>query len=218
MFKNTTPNYLKPPTYETPVESIKLDMDFYGIPHWGWAIFRTAYGSPEFDSSWEKLQARIKCQSATEMAEPGVPNEVAAGLNWVFLSDRLTLQGKTRHDARLKFLEWVAQQPRITDPRYGPPSRYLYFVHVDEEVLDSGGTPGEEPHFVKLVRCEERQDLVYDFVSREELRKYSEEEDGDEGWMRVAVDMLGAEFYDSLGDMPEYFYVYYRGHPNVVEW
>ncbi|KAK4450475.1 hypothetical protein QBC34DRAFT_437300 [Podospora aff. communis PSN243] len=211
------PRYPPPNTpvvRETAVQSIKLDLEYYGIPHWGWAIFRTAYGTPELDSAWEKLKARILSQSAAEMARSDVPGEVVRGLKWDFVEDEKALQNKSRYDLRLVFMEWVAKQPKIDAP-HGPPSRYLHFVQVDGEVLGSGDGEGGEPGFVKLVRCDERMDLVWEWETEEERGGW-EVEDGDEGWMRVSVDTLNAEFYSCLGDWGEGWYAFYERPPGVV--
>lgn len=197
----------------TPAENIKLDLGFYGIPKWGWVIFRTAYG-PGSDDSWTKLQEVLTSQSAREMSAPDVPREVADALDWVFVSDPASLRGATRYDLRLRFLQWAASQPRAAQ---GTPSRYLFFLHADDEVLASAETPGVAPRWVKLVRCDGDQDLACWFASAAELRESSEEPDGDEGWMRVSTTVLGAYFYTMLGDTSEGFYVYYRYHPNVLE-
>ncbi|KXX78437.1 hypothetical protein MMYC01_203480 [Madurella mycetomatis] len=197
----------------TPAENIKLDLDFYGIPKWGWVIFRTAYG-PGSDSSWAKLQEVLTSQSTREMTAPDFPREVADALDWVFVSDPASLSSATRHDLRLRFLQWVVSQPRAAK---GTPSRYLFFLHVDDEVLASAETPGAAPRWIKLVRCDEGQDLACWYASAAELRESSEEPDGDEGWMRVSTEVLGAYFCTMLGDTSEGFHVYYKCHPDVLE-
>lgn len=211
-----------PPTSPQPrdrepsaAENIKHDLDVYGITKWGWVIYRTDYTTPGSDSSWNQLQEAIASQSAREMSKPNVPREIADGLEWVFTSDSTTLGGLTRYDLRLRFLEWVGKQ-QAANTRMGVPSRYLFFVHVDEEVMRSAETEGGLPRWVKLVRCDQR-DLVCEFVSKEELEECSEELDGDEGWMKVGVGVLGAELYSML-DGQEGWYVYYKVHPEVLEY
>ncbi|KAK0648160.1 hypothetical protein B0T16DRAFT_455654 [Cercophora newfieldiana] len=212
------------PPEPTPAENIKYELDYFGIPKWGWAIYRTAYDGPNSDSSWANLRETIESQSAKELSDPdpdnAFPPEVVSALDWVFVSDPETLNGATRYDLRLRFLEWVSMQPPPLPSKYDGevPGRYLFFLLADEEAMASAVIPGGAPSWVKLVRCDRKRDMMCDFMSLAEMREWCDEPDGDEGWMRVSTRALNAGLFGNLGggDMQNW-YLYYKWHPDVLE-
>lgn len=73
-------------------------------------------------------------------------------------------------------------------------------IQVEEEVLRA--TVDADPHndfdcgWVNFVRCWD-QDLDSDWTV--EAREHIDQEDGDEGWMRIAGHMVGPGFYEAIG-------------------
>lgn len=189
---------------------------------WGWVIYRCTYGD---DEAWAKFQKIFNDRSRKEMVRRKFPQEVANGLEWTFVSDKRLFDGASRDQLRQHFRTWAteaekSEQPRavnVDDKDYDVASRYQYFVQVDEEVLratvDADPDNDSDCGWVNFVRCWD-QDLDPDW--REENREYIDEEDGDEGWMRIAGDMVGPDFYDGIGASSEYWYAFYTPPPGLT--
>lgn len=107
----------------------------------------------------------------------------------------------------------------VDDKEYDVASRYQYFIQVDEEVLRA--TVDADPYndfdcgWVNFVRCWD-QDLDPEW--REENREHIDEEDGDEGWMRIVGDMVGPDFYDGIGPGSELWYAFYTPPPGLTNY
>lgn len=187
------------------VQNIQDDLQHFKHDKWGWVIYRCTYGD---DEAWERFQQIINERSQDNMAQAGVPQEVATTLEWTFVSDRAALDGVSREELRRRFRAWANEAEKLEQPRAdrGPKlQRYLYFIQVDEDCLQSvvGANPSDplDVGWVKIVQAEES----------------TGNEDGeDEGWMLIAADMIGPDFYDAIGQMPESWYSFYMPPPALV--
>ena len=188
---------------------------------WGWVIYRCTYGD---DEAWAKFQKIINGRSRKGIARREFPYEVANSLEWTFVSDKSLFDGASRDQLRQHFRAWATEAEKSEQPRavdvdgegYYVASRYQYFIQVDEEVLRA--TVDADPYndfdcgWVNFVRCWD-QDLDPDW--REKAREHIDEEDGDDGWMRIAGDMVGPDFYDGIGASSEYWYAFYTPPPGI---
>lgn len=209
---NTPTADVPPPPYAT--KNILDTLRHFRHSKWGFVIYRTTY-TPSSDVAWARFAGLVTAQSSLEMSEPGVPAEVAAACEWTFVSDPDTLDRVSREDLRRRFRAWAAEAEIRENPgglardRYGFRSqRYLYFVQVDEEALQSLGDSGTlEDGWVKFVRCEDP------------LAETEEVDAEEEGWMRIAADMMGSGWYDVMGNVPEEgWFTFWRPPPEVVKY
>ncbi|OBT66702.1 hypothetical protein VE03_03881 [Pseudogymnoascus sp. 23342-1-I1] len=229
---STSPPTL-PPDPETPpdevAQNIQADLRCLNHTKWGWVIYRTTYAS---DAAWARFQKIITDRSRDDMAERNFPPDLVANHEWTFVSDRASFDGASPDQLRRHFHAWRAdavktEQPHATvfpgeerDPTPTRAQRYAFFIQVDEEALRSvvDGDPAARfgEGWVNIVRCEEVQDL--DMEWRESIREDVEALDGDEGWMRIAEHLVGPDFYDALGSLPQNWYPFYRMPPGVLDW
>jgi hypothetical protein len=206
-------------TNPSPIENIRDDLRHFKHDKWGWVIYRTTYGD---DEAWSQFQRIINERSRKRMAEPDVLPEVANSLEWTFVSDPTTLDGASRDQLRHRFRAWAAEaerteQPRATDhPKNWNglrSQRYTYFVQVDEEalrsVVDADPSDAWDVGWVNLVRAEEEPDLGRDV--KEDVKEVD-----DEGWMMISAQMVGPDFYDAIGQMPDNWYAFYSPPPGLV--
>lgn len=49
-----------------------------------------------------------------------------------------------------------------------------------------------------------------------EAREHIDQEDGDEGWMRIAGHMVGPGFYEAIGASIECWYAFYTPPPGLT--
>ncbi|KAJ9139006.1 hypothetical protein NKR19_g7646 [Coniochaeta hoffmannii] len=235
-----------PPTKPVPLSSsltnILADLEHFNQTKWGWVMYRCAYGTAGSDEAWARFRHIVEARSARRMARPDVPPGAADALEWNFVSDRDALEGASRDQLRRRFRTW-ADEAAVRERRRAQPTgqedggggkgdvagglksqRYAYFVQVDEEALRSvvDTDPGDrrDVGWVNLVRADEEQDFGRgggggdgegDGMAASEVAV-------DEGWMMIASDMLGPDFYDAIGQMPEYWYSFYAPPPAVVAW
>ena len=155
------------------------------------------------------------------MAEREFPPEVANSLEWTFVSDQSLFDGASRDQLRQHFRVWAteaekSEQPRAVDgEKRWTALRYMYFIQVDEEVLQTT-TVDVDPYdsldwgWVNLVCC---SDEDFDLERMEMDREHVEVEDGDEGWMQIAAHMVGPCFYDAIGAE---WYTFYTPPPGLV--
>ncbi|KAL8909497.1 MAG: hypothetical protein Q9207_000177 [Kuettlingeria erythrocarpa] len=195
-------------TIPSAVQNIHDDLRHFKHDKWGWIIYRSTYGD---DEAWTRFQQTINERSRERMAKPGVPPEVANSLEWTFVSDPITLDGASRDQLRRRFRAWAAEAGRTEQPRAADheknwnglrSQRYTYFVQVDEEalrsVVDADPSDRWDVGWVNLVRADEEQDF-----GRDAKKEDAEEADDEEGWMMISAHMLGPDFYDAIGQMPE---------------
>lgn len=198
------------------------DLRYLKHDKWGWVIYRCTYGD---DEAWAKFQKIINERSRKGMAERDFPQEVVNGLEWTFLSDQSLFDGASRDQLRQHFHTWVteaktSEQPRDVDGKnYDLAARYQFFVYVDEAVLRAT-TDADLNNYavcglVNFVRC---WDIDLDPEWREDARKHTDQEDGDEGWMRIVGDMVGPCFYQVVGGNTENWYAFYAPPPGFSEY
>ncbi len=155
-----------------------------------------------------------------------MPPEVANSLEWTFVSDPTTLDGASRDQLRRRFRAWAADAKRTEQPRAADhdkdwnglrSQRYTYFVQVDEEalrsVVDADPSDHSDVGWVNLVRADEEMDFGRRPKEEEDVEEAEAE---DEGWMMIAAHMLGPDFYDAIGQMPEGWYGFYSAPPGLV--
>ncbi|OBT69642.1 hypothetical protein VE03_00950 [Pseudogymnoascus sp. 23342-1-I1] len=204
-------------------QNILADLHHFKHDKWGWVLYRCSYDD---DEAWARFQEIINERSRKEMERRGFPPEVTNSLEWTFVSDRASFDGASRDQLRQHFHAWAAvaektEQPRAVEKEInwgGARSpRYLYFIQVDEEALrtvaDADPYDIMDGGWVNLVRCSDR-DL--DLDQRERERENVDEADGDEGWMMIAADMVGPDFYDAIGPVPQDWYTFYTPPPGLV--
>ncbi|PGH29830.1 hypothetical protein GX50_07409 [[Emmonsia] crescens] len=215
MSSSTTSSHTEP----SHAENIRDTLHDFKHDKWGWVIYRCTYGD---DEAWARFQQIVNERSRKRMAEPDVPPEVANSLEWTFVSDPATLNGASRDQLRTRFLAWAAEAEKTEQPRAdGKPwaglrlQRYAFFIQVDEESLRSvvEGNPEElmDGSWVHLVHADEDQDFGQNAKAEED-----DEEEEDEGWIMIAADMIGPDFYDAIGPMPESWYAFYSPAPGFV--
>jgi hypothetical protein len=202
---------------DTVPHNILYDLRYLKHDKWGWVIYRCTYGD---DEAWAKFQKIINERSRKAMEELEFPHELASALEWTFLSDQSLFDGASRDQLRQHFHTWVtdakiSEQPRDVDGKnYDVAARYQYFVYVDEAVLratiDADLNNYAVCGLVNFVRC---WDIDLDPEWREEARNHTDQEDGDEGWMRIVGDMVGPCFYEVIGGNTENWYAFYTPPP-----
>lgn len=168
------------------------------------------------------------------MARHGFPPEVANSLEWTFVSDRASLDGASRDQLRVHFRAWAVEAEKAEQPRAAvddggdsttKSQRYTYFIEVDEEALRSVADADlDDPldeGWVNIVRCG-ACDLGPEARERERERENipveDVEGDGDEGWMTIASHMVGPDFYNAIGHLPQDWYTFYTPPPGLVYW
>lgn len=195
---------------------------------WGFVIYRCTYKD---DDGWLRFKEILHGFTRESMQMSNAP-EAADSLDWTFVEDQGTLDGASRSQLRQRFNQWAAhaiktEQPRAQahahpHPTFGVP-RYNYFIQVDEEALHSVLTaPEPDLHgqaFVNFV------DSQWEPMPRE---VYGDEEENvfhaidgctqeNVGWMRVALRMIDAEFYETAAGFADgVWYVYYTRPPGIL--
>ena len=188
---------------------------------WGWVIYRTTYKD---DAGWERFKSYVKKWSYADLSQPGIPRGLSPA-DWTFISDPV-LDGASREQLRHHFREWRktawnAENPRKTEtfpPKRGMSAlnlRYITFIQVDEESLDSvlDGTGDDfDPAWVNLIRCDDDHDIGV----QPPFRHSNDQWVVDEGWMMVAASSMRSEFYCTVGNLDDFWRVYYQAPPEVV--
>lgn len=220
-------------------QEILADLAHFKHEKWGWVIYRTWYGD---NAAWARFQEDVRAQ-VSHLDAKTLPPEARARLHLTFVSDSASLAGASLDTLRRRFWAWAADAERSENPRadgapeQGEPraQRYAYFVAVDEEAMqgvvagrgaDDGGDRGRPSDpggqvTLKLVRADKDQDTaeIRAVNAREAAVDGHMEQEVDEGWMVIGIDMLVApEFYNVLGQMPENWYAYYTAPPDVASY
>lgn len=209
---------------EDAAQNILGDLRYFNHTKWGWVIYRCTYGD---DAAWERFREIITSRAREDLAERDhVPREVVDGMDWKFFSDQATLDGASREQLRRRFRTWADEAEKTDQPgayahselKWGNSflsQRYKMFVQVDEEALRSVVDADPSEHldvgWVNLVRADEGMDRGLNVGVFG-----SEEEHVEEGWMMIASDLLGPDFYNVFNNMPESWYVYYSAPPQLV--
>ncbi|KAH8912181.1 hypothetical protein BR93DRAFT_922132 [Coniochaeta sp. PMI_546] len=143
--------------------AIRNSVDKYKLKQWGFVIFRCTYKSQE---KWDQFISLMK-EHASDYFEWRDMEDLYASMAWTIIEDAETLEGASLATTAQKFIEWVegpeGRQDREgslfdTDdaiPVYGP--RYTFFLHADEEslesVVDDAKAREDGGYFCKVVRA-----------------------------------------------------------------
>jgi hypothetical protein len=191
----------------------------YRLAHWGFVIFRCTYASEE---KWEKFLARLK-ELAREFFryESGPTKHLYDRMDWTIFEDAETLDGADLVQTSRLFHEWWtkgqgAQERResLLAAKLQDSPRYTYFLHVDEESLESVVDEEKklEPRgcFCTVVRG--GNVLLWEDEGPETMRLWPTFELDDEGLRdhrkRVRVDDL-VSLYGVLQDDIDFWYDLY---------
>ncbi|KAH6637268.1 hypothetical protein F5144DRAFT_601940 [Chaetomium tenue] len=196
-------------------------------PKLGWVIYRTTYKD---DAGWEWFKSYVKAHNQEMLSNPeesDAPPAVLNAMDWTFVSDPATLDGASRQQLRHRFRDWRNAAVHAENPRRDPvetrwTQRYLFFLRVDEDSLNSvleGKGDWLDSDWVQLIRCDEELDFDWPLDYKdEELHWGSDPDPGreDDGWMMIQPDLINGEFYDCIGTAIEYWDAYYAPPPDVV--
>ncbi|KAK4103540.1 hypothetical protein N658DRAFT_484458 [Parathielavia hyrcaniae] len=118
---------------------IKDALDLYRLPYWGFVLFRCTYRSQE---KWEKFLALVQKHARERFEEAGLM-DVYARVRWAVFEDAAGLDGVDIAETSRRFVDWVERGPggkersALTPPVLSGAPRYEFFLHVDEESLES---------------------------------------------------------------------------------
>ncbi|KAH8911951.1 hypothetical protein BR93DRAFT_921924 [Coniochaeta sp. PMI_546] len=121
--------------------AIADSLERYKLEQWGFVMYRCTYSSQE---KWERFVALAK-QGARDYFERYGAEDLAAHdkMVWTIFEDAETLDGASILDTSRKFRQWAGTEGRaetvgsaVVDSWSDLP-RYLFFIHVDEQSLES---------------------------------------------------------------------------------
>ncbi len=154
---------------------------------WGWVIYRTSYKD---DAAWDRFQHYVSEWSQKALKEDDASPVVSGAVDWTFVSDP-ALDGAPREQLRERFHRWRktaiwTENPRRRSPETSLdiPQRYMYFVQVDEDALDSvmrAGTPDQDAGAVHFVHCDDKMPNGTDEV-----------------WTMLSKKVVSTEFWDQV--------------------
>lgn len=155
--------------------AIGNSLERYQLKQWGFVIFRCTYSS---QTKWDKFVSLIK-QGARDYFERWDTEALSIydKMTWTIIEDAEALHGASILDTSRRFRDWVGavgreemQGSTFTDTWYSSP-RYDFFIHVDEEslesVVDDKKARQASEYFCTVVR----KDMVF---MREESRRAGE--------------------------------------------
>jgi hypothetical protein len=157
---------------------------------WGWVIYRCTY---ESDEQWQAFLERFGYYVHSTLAFHN-GEDLKDSLNIQVLADPTTLDGATPGEARQYFQHWseTASMEEQGAPA-GLAQRYRYFLHVDQEALESVLAGPEPPE-------DELGDGYVNIVLAKGI-EVEADEDGDEppldlGYMRISYTDLLVTWYN----------------------
>lgn len=111
------------------------------LKQWGFVIYRCTYGS---QAKWAKFLALAKQEARNTLEREGTGDvSVYDRMTWTVIEDTETLDGASILEATRNFGAWVKADGRaemegstLTDTCH-PEPRYMFFIYVDEESLES---------------------------------------------------------------------------------
>jgi hypothetical protein len=199
--------------------TIQESLQKYKVTQWGFVLFRCTYGSQE---KWDKFVALLK-EHAHDYFEWRDMEHVYDSLAWTIIQDADTLDGAGIVETSRRFREWIEgpgrqemQESVFAGEEWPYWPRYRYFLHVDEESLESvvDDKKAREPagYFCKLVREDTVALNLAAEDEREEDVKEDEDEDEDEDELldmrkRVKLDEL-VPCYTTLLDIDRWYNVW----------
>lgn len=120
--------------------AIGKSLEKYKLNQWGFVIFRCTYSSQE---KWDTFVALAK-QGAHEYFERYGIEDLAVydKMAWTIIEDAGTLDGASIVDTSHRFREWGSagkeeMQGSVLTDTWHYDTRYLFYMHVDEESLES---------------------------------------------------------------------------------
>lgn len=185
--------------------AIGNSLEKYKLKQWGFVMYRCTYSSQE---KWDKFVALAKQDARDYFERHGMEDlSVYDKMSWTIIEDAETLDGASILDTSRKFREWVGTDRReemqgsvFTDTWHYAP-RYHYFIHVDEESLESvvDDDKAREPsgYFCTIVR--ESSVMI-----REEEREAGEIPD-DQDPLDEELELLDSRKKVKLGDLVELY-------------
>jgi len=122
------------------VYTIKDALEKYRLSCWGFVLFRCTYRSQE---KWEKFVALVQGHARDEFERAGLM-DVYARMRWTVIEDAAALDGADIVETSRRFVEWVERGPggqelagSVFKPHTAATARHTFFIHVDEESLES---------------------------------------------------------------------------------
>jgi hypothetical protein len=226
----------------TVAERVNDMLSYYGLQKWGFVIYRCTY---EDDSAWDRFMHRLNARKDAVLKDVYDDKHLAYHLDWNVQQD-FSLNHATKDEVRARFRAWVATDARAEMPTSSEDqdklegllhenARYKYCIHVDaaslQSVLDGPLLPESDMRgvsYVNLIRADRAWD-AWEKESAQALAAGAEEDSQDEGemeiegrtsydvgWMKVLVDGLVPDVYETLvnDQMWNAFYV----RPNEGVW
>ncbi|KAB5514887.1 hypothetical protein GE09DRAFT_1161438, partial [Coniochaeta sp. 2T2.1] len=137
--------------HEKPGKCIANWLEEYKLNHWGFVIYRCTYSSQE---KWDKFLALAKQEAYDCLEQEGTGVlSLYDKMDWTVIEDAETLDGASILDTTRRFRAWVEANVRVEnrdDVGRVPENqgstfthvwqsevRYHFFMHVDEESLES---------------------------------------------------------------------------------
>lgn len=122
-----------------------LNMQKTGFHHWGFVIYRGAYGD---DAKWQRYLDSMRNQIQLALEYDGRDVLLPQYLEWTVIEDKEKLEGATKAQVRSLHAAWAAA---IDLTRYAPPvddvprlyrpverfPRFKYCIYVDQDCLDT---------------------------------------------------------------------------------
>lgn len=202
--------------------AIRTSLEKYKLKQWGFVIFRCTYGSQE---AWDKFPTLAK-QDAHDYFEWRGMEEVYDNMAWTVIEDAETLDGASIFDTSRRFIEWVGKDGRqemqgsvFTDTWVYCP-RYTFFIHVDQESLESvaDDTKAREAdgYFCTVIRADGISCSNLDPCAADETDEKDEDDEDDDDRLedfvkRFKVNTL-VPLYARLLDIDSWYYILdYKG-------
>lgn len=208
--------------------NIRDDLAVLPTDKWGWVIYRCSYSDAD-NETWAQFRSRVEASSREDIAQSDAP-EIAQSLEWTWVENQATLDGASTAALRKQFRAWTADQVAQQPGNYEPSevSRFRYFIKIDKEVLQNLAGFLEKgwsrDAFVKIVDADWEPSAVPAVGGQQgEEQDVLAPIDGctekNVGWMRIAPNMINAEFYNALdGDEMAWDDQFYTRPPRILQW
>ena len=198
--------------------AIRKSVNKYQLKQWGFVIFRCTYKSQE---KWDQFIGLAK-EHASDYFEWRDMEDLYESMAWTIIEDAETLEGASLATTAQKFVEWVegpeGRQDRAgslfdtddTVPVYGP--RYTFFLHVDEEslesVVDDEKAREDGGYFCKAVKADMALAAEQERRQQEEGGGQAEEEEWEQDEEDEEEELLDVRKRVKLNDLaPLYAFV-----------
>jgi hypothetical protein len=211
------------------LQQIHHCLEHYKEDKWGWVIYRTTYKD---DEGWERFKQHVNAQLQKELLQSDeVPPSLLKARDWIFVSDKATLDGAHKQELRYRFREWRDTAVQVGNPRRDSgdkelSQRYTFFIRVDEASLKSvlkGLDAGDTiwTGWVHLIRCNDRCDFERPRDHKGEDLDWNASgnpDQEDDGWTMIASDMIGIYLYAHMDLDAGIWKAFYAPPPDVVMW